>query len=283
MKPNNMTNPTKKLAVITGPTSGIGRAFTIKLARQGYDLILIARREKKLQELSELLQREYHADTQYHIADLSKEADIKRIEKLIRQQKSINLLINNAGFGVAGFFMEVPMNEQLRMINVHLSSTIRFSRAALPSMIQQESGSIINLASFAAFMELPGSVMYSTTKAAIIKFSQTLQNEVAPYGVKIQALCPGFTPTAFHSSIKRDAEFINRVPDFLWTSTEKVVNTSIMNLNSRRVICIPGAFNNILFWLNKPQFISKWIQFIANKRQKKQSRPEVLEQILKEV
>ncbi|MBS2211451.1 SDR family NAD(P)-dependent oxidoreductase [Carboxylicivirga mesophila] len=263
-----MTAPNKKIAIITGPTSGIGQAFAIKLAEQGYELLLIARRKEKLVELSSFLSANYNTTINYIVADLSKESDIQQVEQHIHSLQNIHLLINNAGFGIAGYFMEVSMEEQLRMINVHLTSTVRFSKAVLPEMIKQQSGYIINLASFAAFMELPGSVMYATTKAAIIKFSQTLQSEVGRYGIKIQALSPGFTPTSFHSAIDRKAEFVNRVPDFLWTPVEQVVEASLANLNSNKVICIPGTINTLLFWLNKSPLLSRWIQHVATKRQK---------------
>lgn len=268
-----MTTTSDKIAIITGPTSGIGKAFAIKLAEQGYHLLLIARRREKLIELSESLSANYNTKVEYITADLSNEEDIIKVEQHLLSLSNISMLVNNAGFGLAGYFMEVSMEEQLRMINVHLTSTVRFSKAVLPEMIRQQAGSIINLASFAAFMEIPGSVMYATTKAAIIKFSQTLQSEVSHLGIKIQALSPGFTPTAFHSNIGREAEFVSRVPSYLWTPVEKVVEASLSNLSSSKVICIPGTFNTLLFWLNKSQLMSRWIQYVATKRQKAPAAP----------
>jgi len=257
-----------KLAIITGPTSGIGLSFATALARKGFQLLLIARREVKLKQLCDKLRKDYGANASYIVADLSDENDIVKVEHHLCKLERIDLLINNAGFGLAGYFMEVSLHEQLQMVNVHLTSTIRFSKAVLGTMTKQKHGYIINLASLAAFMELPGSVMYATTKAAIIKFSQTLQSEVGKDGIKIQALSPGFTPTSFHASIKRNTDFTNRVPNFLWTSADKVVETSLNSLNSGKVICVPGSVNSILFWVNKAPFISKWMQYIANKRRK---------------
>ncbi len=260
----------KKIAIITGPTSGIGEAFAHKLAKQGFHLVLIARRKEKLHELSNQLSNLYNTTVNYIMADLSIESDIKQTEDRLKELPNVDLLINNAGFGIAGFFNDVPLEEQLRMINVHLASTVRFCKAVLPGMIEKQSGAIINVASFAAFMELPGSVMYSTTKAALIKFSQTLHNEVSPLGIKIQALSPGFTPTGFHTAIRRDSSVItNSVPDFLWTSVQKVVDTSLAELNSNSVICIPGKLNSILFWMNKSSLISRWIHHVANKKRRK--------------
>ncbi|WP_430814698.1 SDR family NAD(P)-dependent oxidoreductase [Carboxylicivirga sp. RSCT41] len=266
-----MTNTPSKLAVITGPTSGIGLAFAHKLAKQNYKLLLIARSKTKVHHTAKLLKHEYNIDVNYLVADLANDNDICRVENKLKNLNNIELLINNAGFGLAGFFMEISLEEQLKMLNVHIACTIRFSKAVLPAMIRQKKGYIINLSSFAAFMELPGTVMYSTTKAAIIKFSQTLQSEVVKYGIKIQALSPGFTPTAFHTSINRETEFIDRVPSFLWTPIQQVVDTSLARLNTNKVICIPGTINTMLFWLNKAPFLSRWIQHIAAKRQKEQA------------
>jgi len=267
-------NSSIKLALITGPTSGIGQVFAYKLASQGYNLVLVARREKRLEHLAEQLAAKYEIKVEYLVADLSCEKDIDKVERYISSLSRIDLLVNNAGFGVAGFFMEIPIEEQLRMVNVHLTSTVRFCKAVIPVMAQRQKGYIINLASFAAFMELPGSVMYATTKAAVIKFSQTLQSEVSGNGIKIQALSPGFTPTAFHSSIQRDVEFVDRVPRFLWTSIDEVVETSLSNIERSRVICVPGAVNSLLFWLNQSPLMSRLMQGVVKKYQKEQ--PEIV-------
>ncbi|MBK3518321.1 SDR family NAD(P)-dependent oxidoreductase [Carboxylicivirga marina] len=269
-----MTTKPNRLAVITGPTSGIGYRYTIELAQKGYNLLLVARREDRLIKMTQSLSEANNIEVDYIVADLSQEDEIKKVGYHLQLLNHVEILVNNAGFGVAGFFLEVSLEEQLKMINVHLTSTIRFSKAVLPAMIKQKHGYIVNMASFAAFMELPGSVIYSTTKAAIIKFSQTLQSEVSNYGVKIQALSPGFTPTAFHQSIKREAEFVDRIPPFLWTSIEKVVQTSLSNLDNNNVICIPGVINHLLFLMSKSSFLSRLMQNIAVKRQKEQVVPE---------
>jgi len=272
-----MHTTTKQLAVITGPTSGIGMAFAHKFASQGYNLLLVARRKQKLLELSNHLSKRYNIKADWISTDLSKEEDIKLIENKLSSLPRVDILVNNAGFGVAGYFMEVALEEQLKMVNVHITSTIRFCKAVIPAMAEAQKGTIINLASFAAFMELPGSVMYSTTKAAVIKFSQALQTEVKSYGIKIQALCPGFTPTSFHSSINRDAEFVKHIPGFLWTSIDSVVETSLSKLNKKRVVCIPGKVNTFVYWMNKVRILSRWIKYIAQKKQKEQPSRESIQ------
>ncbi len=258
-----MKNHLTKIALITGPTSGIGKCFAYELARNGYGLILVARNKPKLDKEARKIRAEFGVEVVSECADLSDEKGIVKIQDYISSLKRLDLLINNAGFGVGGYFMEVPFDEQMRMLNVHLSSTIRFCRAAIPVMTNNDGGRIINVASFAAFFNLPGSVLYTTTKAAVVSFSKALQLEVEGYGIKVQVLTPGFTQTSFHKSINRDVKFLDKIPSFLWTSPESVVSTSLKCLDSKKVICIPGSANKTFFWLNQHPLISGWIQKIA--------------------
>jgi len=270
-------NLSAKLALVTGSTSGIGQMFAYRLAAAGYNLVLVARREELLKQMGDKLMAQYDIEVKYLVADLSCDNQIKKVENYISSLSRIDLLVNNAGFGVAGYFMEVPIDEQMRMVNVHISSTIRFSKAVIPSMTRQGKGYIINLASLAAFFELPGSVMYSTTKAAIVKFSQTLQKEVSSNGIKIQALSPGFTPTAFHSSIKRKAEFVDRIPAALWSSTEKVVDVSLAQLDRKRVICVPGLLNTMIYQVSRLSLVSGLIDAVVGKGHKRQTAKPLLQ------
>lgn len=269
-----MTDHTAKVALITGPTSGIGETFAHLLAKEGYDLVLVARHEGKLKKVVELLQNRYQIKVRGVLADLSDEENVNRVENLISSLKQLDLLINNAGFGLGGYFMEVPFQDQMNMLNVHLSSTIRFCRAAIPIMANQRSkGSIINVSSFSAFLDQPGSVMYTTTKSAIVRFSQTLQYEVKDYNIKIQALCPVFTPTSFHKSINRDLEFMKNIPDFFWTPRHDVVMSSLRALHSNKVICVPGRFNKLIYWFNRHPLFASWIQAVVLKLNKRKSVP----------
>nr|WP_319399325.1 SDR family NAD(P)-dependent oxidoreductase [uncultured Carboxylicivirga sp.] len=264
------------VAVITGPTSGIGKAFAQKLALQGYNLLLIARHEEKLNDLKIRLEQEYSVEIEGVVADLSLENDIDKVEKVIASSKRIDILINNAGFGVGGYFVEVPMQRQMDMVNVHLNSTIRFSRAAIPVMAKQQvKGNIINVASFSVFIDVPGSVMYSTTKSAVVHFSKTLQYEVSDYDIKIQALCPVFTPTSFHESIHKELAFLKNIPDFFWTPVSDVVNSSLRSLKSRKVICIPGQFNRLIYWFNKRPVFSSLIHKITMRLNNRDHAPEI--------
>ena len=239
-----MKKQTPRTALITGASSGIGAAFARRLARQGYHLILVARRESRLQELAGTLQQQYHATAEILVADLSLPEGVRRIEERIEGQicagQSLDLLINNAGFGTYGRFTEVSADRHADMINVHVTATVRFCRAALPLMLKQGRGAIINVASVAAFFPLPGNAAYAASKAYLVTFSEALQREVAGSGVKVQALCPGFTVTEFHGTPEYAGFDRSEVPKVLWMQSEAVVLASLRSLRRNQVVCIPG-------------------------------------------
>ena len=244
-----MLDVDKKLALITGASSGIGEEFALQLARDGYDLILVARNQEKLESLKRELERLYLVKIENIVADLSKVEEIKLVENFLIGLDKIDLLINGAGFGLPGKFVETDIEKQIEMINVHVISSVRLTRAVLPKMISQKSGAVINIASLSAF--LPLGPTYSATKAYLVIFSQSLQDELEGVGIKIQALCPGFTYTGFHD---RDGfQNFNRssIPGFLWMRKEQVVKESLEMLKKNKVICIPGIINKIIVKIMK--------------------------------
>jgi short-subunit dehydrogenase len=235
----------KKSALITGASSGIGAAFARKLAQLGYDLILVARREELILEMKVRLENQYGIHIENITADLSKEADIACVEKCIRSQESLDMLVNNAGFSVTGKFSTLDIEDHLAMINVHVIASVRFSHAALPAMIKADRGAIINVSSMAALLPLRN-VTYSSTKAYLVTFSKALQNELIGSGVTVQALCPGFTYSEFHDSRKRVGFRRSDIPRFLWGEAEDVVAVSLNALPSKKLIVIPGTINKLI-------------------------------------
>jgi short-subunit dehydrogenase len=231
---------TSRTALITGASSGIGAAFARRLARQRYQLILVARREAKLQELAVELQQQYGATVEVLPADLSELEGIRRVEQRIAAAGALDLLINNAGFGSYGHFTDVSADRHEDMINVHVTTSIRLCRAALPLMLKRGRGGIINVASVAAFFPLSGNSTYAASKAYLVTFSEALQREVAGSGVKIQALCPGFTITEFHETPEYAGFNRSEVPKALWMCSDDVVSASLRSLRRNHVICIPG-------------------------------------------
>jgi short-subunit dehydrogenase len=240
------THGESRTALITGASSGIGAAFARQLAPIGYNLILVARREERLTAFAAELQRRYPIGTEVLVADLANAADIERIERRIAELESLDLLINNAGFGAPGQFVEADLTTQLNMIHVHVVASVRLTRAALPGMIARDHGAIINLSSIASLVPIPGSATYSASKAYLNVFSEALQAELIGTGVKIQALCPGFTHTGFHDTPEHKGFHRSRIPEAMWMSAEDVVTESLSALDRRQVIFVPGLKNRLV-------------------------------------
>ena len=236
---------TSRTALITGASSGIGAAFCRSLAAQGYNLVLVARREAQLRSLADELHRKFDVHARVFPADLSDPTQVKRLETLIAEAGDLEILINNAGFGVPGKFAEIQAERNVEMIQVHVVATVCLCRAALPGMISRGRGSIINVSSVAAFMATPRNATYSATKAYLNVFSEGLQNELKGTGVRVQALCPGLTHTEFHDRPGYE-DYKTKIPGFLWMSAEDVVRESLDAIKKNRVICVPGLKNRLI-------------------------------------
>lgn len=231
--------------MITGASSGIGAVFARRLASQGYNLVLVARREALLRSLADEVQQKFRVNAQVFPADLSNPIHVERLEKRIAEIGDLDFLINNAGFGVPGRFTEIEPERNLAMIQVHVLATVRLCRAALSGMIARGRGSIINVSSIAAFMASPRNATYSASKAYLNVFSEALQDELKGTGVRVQALCPGLTHTEFHNQAGYE-DYKRKIPKFLWMSAEDVVTESLDALKKGRVICVPGLKNKLI-------------------------------------
>jgi short-subunit dehydrogenase len=228
------------LAVVTGASSGIGAVFARKLGAKGYDLLLTARRADRLRSLGDELQSLYHIKAEILPADLSIDADRERLAAWIRASADFSLLVNNAGFGIMGYFSDSPIRRQEEMHRVHILTTMNLTHAALASLIPraQAGSGVINVSSVAAFGTGPGSVTYSASKTWINAFTQGLAMELGAQGspVKVQALCPGFTLSDFHDVVKMDR---SRIPSSLWLTADFVVEESLRAFGGSKVVVIP--------------------------------------------
>lgn len=231
------------LAVITGASSGIGAAFARELAARGYDLLLIARRAERLQALAQELHARHGVQVDYLTADLTQPAQVEALAQTLSTRPNLAMLINNAGFGIEGRFDEADPAAELAMLQVHAAATVRLTRAALPGMLQRRNGAIINVSSVAAYLALGGRVMYASTKAYLNVFSEVLRLELIGTGVRVQALCPGYTRTEFHAARGRPEPHI---PAWMWLSAEQVVRASLRDLQRDQVICIPSLRYRVL-------------------------------------
>lgn len=238
-------------ALITGASSGMGSVFARRLAKKGYDLILVARREERLSVLADELRHRYPTRSDILVADLATEAGVNQVIKKIAKVDRLSLLINNAGFGTTGLLAETDPISQRDMVRVHIEASIQLVRAALPNMLNEGYGGIINVSSVAAFFRPAGSANYCASKAYLNAFSQALHDELRGTGVHVQALCPGFTYTEFHETPEFHDFSRTQIPDILWMTAEQVVDISLAALGHTQVIVIPGFINRLVVLFSK--------------------------------
>jgi short-subunit dehydrogenase len=240
-------------AVITGASAGIGEVFARQLAAAGFDLTLVARREERLRVLAAELSAAHGIDAEVWAADLASEGDVAALGQRLAAADDLVLLVNNAGFGTRGEFIDVPLERTMAMIGVHVLATVALCRAAAPAMVARGRGAIINVSSIAAFFPSAGGANYGATKAYLNAFSQALSSELRGAGVEVQALCPGFTTTEFHDVGDYQAYDRGQIPAPLWMPAADVVAESLAALGSGRVIVVPGAkYRAIVAAANSP-------------------------------
>ena len=236
-----------RTALITGASAGIRAEFALQLAEKTYNLVLVARRREKLEKLAEEIVSKTGVKVEVLPVDLSSDAGIASVETMIRQLADLEILVNNAGFGIPDGFLSAEIDVTLTMIWVHVIAPVRLSRAALPGMIANGRGYIINVSSISAFTAATGSSTYSATKAYLNNFSEGLSVECFRKGVKIQALCPGFTRTEFHDSPDYQKYRIKeRLPGIFWMTSRQVVRASLRALRGSPVIYVPGFGNKLM-------------------------------------
>jgi uncharacterized protein len=222
-------------ALITGATAGIGREFAVQLAAQGRDLVIVARDEARLQALAEELESLHGVDVEVLPADLRQTAALEKVEQRLRDSsKPVDVLINNAGFGIGKSFDRSDIDDEQAILDVMVTAVMRLSHAALPGMKERNRGGIIVVSSIAGFY---AGGTYFAAKAWATTFARGLASQLRGTNVRVTALCPGFTRTEFHERGKLDASTIS---DWLWLSAEKVVADGLRDFEAGRTISVPG-------------------------------------------
>jgi len=229
----------RPLAVVTGASAGIGAAYARRLAAEGFDLVLVARRKDRLEALASELRSRHGVEVEVLPANLTKDAELKAVEDRIARAENLEFLLNNAGFGAGGWFYKTPVDSHDAMHRLHVMATLRLSHAALRRMTARGRGAVVNVSSVAAFVTRPGTTSYYATKAWINCFTEGLYLELktARSPVRVQALCPGYTLTEFHDVMGFDRKL---VPASLWMTAEEVVEASLRGLARGRLIVVPG-------------------------------------------
>jgi len=229
----------KETALITGASSGIGLDLARLFAKNGHDVVLVARSEGKLRELAAELQRDFGVTAHVIVADLA-QADAPRrvVEQL---PAAIDILVNNAGFGVAGPFVERDLDKQLEMIQVNVAALTALTGLLLPPMIARGRGRVLNLASTAAFQPGPLMAVYYATKAYVLSFSEAIADELRHSGVTVTALCPGPTETGFAAAAEMTKSRLFNVAKPM--SSAEVARAGYEGMKRGKRIVIPGVKN----------------------------------------
>lgn len=232
------TEAARPLAVVTGASAGIGKVFCERLAARGYDLIIVARDGNRLEALRAELEQRHGIAAEVFPADLTIDTDVSLLAERVARSSQLALLVNNAGFGTRGALADASPAQQEAMLRLHIVAPMRLTQAALPVLLKNGRGAIVNVSSVASFIYSANNVNYCATKAYLTSFSEGLAAELAGTGVRVQALCPGFTHTEFHQRMNLDT---GHVPRWMWMPAGRVVETSLRNLDRRGpVVCVPG-------------------------------------------
>lgn len=221
--------------MITGASAGIGGSFARLLGREGYDLVLVARNENRLNETAEALQKQFSIKCEVLVADLSTEQGCKLVEaRVCDPQRPIDILINNAGFGIRESFQTSQIESEQQLLDVLVRTPMRLMHSALPLMRERNSGIIINVSSVAGWI---AGGTYSAAKSYLTVLSESLHTELRATRVNVMALCPGFTHTEFHQrgEMKMDA-----LPKFMWLKADNVVKKAWADARAGKAISVPG-------------------------------------------
>ena len=251
-----------KIAIITGASSGLGAEFARQLAARGFNLLLTARRQEYLQQVRQSITSDYKVQVDVYPADLSKSSDMSNLIDAINQVTNPDILVNCAGFGTVGRFYRIDPEKELAMMQVHIVAPVMLCRCVLPGMISRNHGAIINVASLAGLIPIRN-VLYHSSKAFLVSFSEVLHTELLNSQVTVQALCPGFILSRFHDTPEYTQFSRYSVPRFLWMTPQQAVTASLKSLYNGKVICVPGLLYGFAGLLARNSLTAGIIKFAA--------------------
>ncbi len=223
-------------ALVTGGTAGIGAEFARQLAARGDDLVLVARDAERLAGFATELEQRYRVAVEVLVADLTDREQLAVVEaRLADAARPVDLLVNNAGFGVNQVFVGGDLDAEQRMLDVLVTAVLRLSHAALPGMVARGTGGVINVSSVASFI---AGGTYSAAKSWVTVFSESVDRQLDGTGVTVTALCPGFTHTEFHQRAEMD---VDHLPDWMWLDAPDVVRGALADFRRGKSVSVPGA------------------------------------------
>ncbi|WHZ20874.1 MAG: Oxidoreductase, short-chain dehydrogenase/reductase family [Rhodanobacteraceae bacterium] len=239
-----MAPSTRKRALITGASAGIGAEFARQLAARGCDLVLTARREDRLHALADALRTKYGIDVQVIADDLGDPGAPARIaDAATANGRTIDILVNNAGYGVPGRYDKVDWATHARFMQVLVTAPLQLCHLLLPAMRERGYGRIVNVASLAGLVPAtPGNTLYGPAKAFLMRVSQALATENRAHGIHVCALCPGFTRSEFHD-VSQARGLVSKLPGWMWSDAADVVRQGLDAVERGRVVCVPGRVN----------------------------------------
>lgn len=240
-------------ALVTGASSGIGKAFAELLAADSFNLILTARRFERLEELKHKLENKHGIKAIVMEADLSDPTSPKRlVDQISSIGKPVGILINDAGYGLPGNYVNTKWEDQAALVQVMVTSVCELTHRLLPPMIERGYGRIVNVASVSGLLPArsAGLTLYGAAKAFMIKFTESLCLELEGTGVNVTALCPGFTISEFHEVTGTRAR-VSRLPAYMWMDAETVARQGIQAVMKGEMLCINGPFNKFIVGIHK--------------------------------
>ncbi len=258
-------------ALVTGASSGIGRSFAEILANGSsplgkYNLVIVARDKKRLADVKKTLESTYDISCEVMSKDLETDDGINdTIERLRSKDSRIDVVINNAGYGVQGNFATLPIESSMGQIELNVKALVRITHAAVQDMSNRGGGKILNVSSIAGFLPAPSSNVYAATKAFVTRFSEGLKVELKGTNISLTCLCPGFTKTEFQerADVNSDA-----IPPFMWQSPDVVAMEGLIGLSKNQSLVIPGIHNKAVVAVSQvlPSSVLRAIAGVVSKR-----------------
>jgi short-subunit dehydrogenase len=232
------TEPLTGFALVTGASAGLGASFARRLAAEGRDLVLVARDAERLEALAAQLRERHPISVEVLPADLTTEDGCVTVAaRISASEHPVDTVVNNAGLGLYQAFGKAPLERELQMLELNVRAVLVLSRAAALTMAERGRGEIINISSVAGFLPRGSAATYAASKAWVTAFSEGIAALLKPKGVRVTAICPGFTHTEFHARAKAD---MSGTPSFLWLDADRVVADGLADARAGKVISVPS-------------------------------------------